>query len=104
MKISKAHLRRLKVAKDLRGKNASTIKMLFKNWKYYVLIGGLFAIVSYYFISRGFNGYSYFFGGAFLALLLRDIAWFRLTAKYWPVSDAVTDWDKVDDLIRENET
>ncbi len=104
MKISKAHLKRLKASRDLRGGNASTFNMLSRNWKYYLFIGGIFGLASYFFIADGRFDYSLFLGGAFLGMLLRDITWFRLTSRFWPVSEAVTDWEKVDVLIEENET
>ena len=103
MKINKVQLKRLKASRELHGKDASAFMMLVKNWKYYLFLGALFSVLSYLFFIDGSIGYILFLGGAFLGAVLRDIVWFRLTEQYWPISDAVTDWEKVDEIIAENE-
>lgn len=90
--------------REYRGKPLSVVTMLARNWKYNLFIGIVFGFASYIFINQGDTGYCLFLAGAFFGLLLRDIAWFRITARFWPVSDAVTDWEKVDALIEENES
>ncbi len=37
--------------------------------------------------------------GFLLGFLARDLAWFRMTARMWPVTVQVTNWTKVDELL-----
>jgi len=104
MKISKAHLKRLKKSKELRGKKLSTISLIKNNWKFYLVVGSIFGIASYFQIKDGSSIFAVFLGGAFFGMILRDITWFRLTTRFWPISDAVTDWEKIDEFIEENES
>jgi len=78
--------------------------MIKSNWKFYLFVGSIFGAASYFYIKDGSSIYAMFLGGAFFGMFLRDITWFRLTTRFWPISDAVTDWKKIDEIIEENET
>ena len=104
MKISKNHLNQLKLSKKYRGEKKSAILFYVLAWKAHLANIILFSILIY--IAYKYIGFehSIFIGGALFGLLLRDLAWRIMLAKFWPVSDAVTNWDKVDKIIEENET
>jgi hypothetical protein len=40
--------------------------------------------------------------GILLGCIWRDIVWFSLTVKNWPLSKEVTNWQRVEELITEN--
>lgn len=81
----------------------SVLKSFLRGWKSYLLLGILCGLAAHLFVRGAHADYAQLIMGAYVGVILRDIAWIRLTAKYWPLSDAVTNWDKVDEIIRENE-
>jgi len=42
-------------------------------------------------------------GGYLFGVLYRDFQWLHVTHRFWPVSAQVTNWQRVDELIEENE-
>jgi hypothetical protein len=103
MKISKSQLKRLKVSRELHGKNVSASGLFVRNWKHYLFLVGIIAAASYVFFTAITPGYTMLFLGALAGAILRDLGWFRITAQFWPVSEVITDWEKVDEIINENE-
>ena len=103
MKISKAHLIRLKKSKEMRGKSISTISSFLSVWKCHLITITYFSVCAFIVFHLFGATYAFFILGALLGVLLRDFAWNKLLSQFWPVSDFVTDWDKVDQLIDEND-
>jgi len=40
--------------------------------------------------------------GVLLGCIWRDIVWYSLTVKNWPLTKEVTDWRRMEELIAEN--
>lgn len=104
MILSKAHLKRLKNSKKMRGKKISPIFLYLSFWKGHLITIGLFS--AFIFIAYKYVGLTsaYLALGTLLGALARDFAWSRMIAKFWPISDYVTDWEKLDELIKENDS
>ena len=103
MKISNAQIKRLELAKLNREKKLSIFLMIARNLRFYIFLAIAFSVAAYFYYKSGHAEYNLIFIGVFLGVFMRDITWFRMTARFWPVSTVVTDWNKVDELIKENE-
>ena len=104
MKISKSHLKNLKVSKKYEGKERSAISTYFSAWKAHLI--NIVIFISFAYLAYRYNGieYAFFVFGGLFGLLIRDFAWHRMLARFWPINDSITDWEKVDKIIDENET
>ncbi len=91
--------RNLNIYSQFRGKKMTVLGLLRANARIY-------AILVFAFIAFGIYCY-WFFGivGASLVgvsgftVMLRDIGYFRRSAKFWPVLDDLIDWQKADELL-----
>ena len=104
MKITKSHLKSLKASKKYKGKERSAISTYLLAWKAHLINIAIFILFAY--LAYRYNGieYAFFVLGGLFCLLIRDFAWHRMLAKFWPINDAITDWEKVNKIIDENET
>ena len=67
-------------------------------WKSWLLLGAMCAL-SYYFIVpfSAAVGWGYF--GLCLGAFLRDIGYYQVGRRAWPVTDRVVDWKQVQELV-----
>lgn len=72
------------------------VKRAWKAYAWLALVGG--ASVAF-FSWGGWPHVSTFFAGLVSATVIRDLRWFRVLAKNWPVSEAITNWQRVDELL-----
>lgn len=69
------------------------------SWRAYLLITLLAAAVMGAYCYLGWFSGAAFFAGLLAATLLRDLKWLRQFVKAWPLSNAITDWTRVDALL-----
>ncbi len=104
MKISKSNLKQLKASTKYKGQSISAFFMYRRAWKAHLINIVTFSTLTYLAYSFVSKQHAIFVIGVLFGLLVRDFAWHRTLSKFWPVSDAVTNWEKVDEIINENET
>lgn len=104
MKLTPLEIQLLKLAKKNRHKTLRLRDIFKNNWKKYCI---LFLCLGILFILSLFLDSSHilpaFIFGAFFGMISRDLGFFRRIIKINPISVAITDWDKVDELLREQE-
>ena len=101
VKLKKFQLRALLRAKELRDKPFPVIGLMLRSWKLYVISIVVIGLYSWWSWSIGVTEASIASLGFLVGLLIRDISWFRLHARMWPLNVEITDWSKVDRLLNE---
>lgn len=101
MQITKYQRRALRRAKELRDKPFPVLGSMLRSWKLYLLLGAILGGYSWWAWSIGVVEASIASLGFLAGLVARDITWFRLHARMWPVNVEITDWAKVDRLLNE---
>jgi hypothetical protein len=83
--------------------NGFSTKTVFeKSRRRYLLLS--FAVVTFFIIGVLLKDYISFLGaGLFLGMLLRDGSWIKATAKSWPFTEKVIDWEKVKKIAESEE-
>ena len=103
MQLTKAHLAQLKRALAHRTAPPTLWQMWLFSWRKNLVILGLYGGAAWFTWSTGSSWLTAFLLGYLLAVLIRDVQWLIVHKRFWPVSSAVTDWQKVEQLINENE-
>jgi len=101
---NKYQLLRLKLALKNRGKPVSLLAIFLSAWKFYLIF--LLILGGGSFLSYQTQGYteSALIIGIIIGVLWRDLTYARIAKRYKPISDFVTDWDKVKIVLDENQT
>ena len=99
MQPTPAQLKQLRLLQGFRSK-PPTIGWYFRvNWSAYAYIGVLCVGGSIFLAWDGWPAFSGFFAGFLLAAVVRDFRFFKLFVTGWPLSNEITNWTKVEDLI-----
>jgi hypothetical protein len=101
VQINKNQRRALLRAKELRDKPFPVIGSLLRSWKIYFLFALILCGYAWVAWSMGVRELSVAALGFLIGLVGRDITWFRVHAKMWPVNKEITDWAKVDQLLEQ---
>lgn len=75
------------------------LRMFRRAWRAYALLVVVIGLVAVYFYLHGLIAASSFLLGLLVATLIRDLRWHRQLVRDWPLSNEITDWEKVDELI-----
>ena len=99
MQLTDKQIKQLQMSRALRGRAPTLGWYLLTAWRTYLLIllAGVAAICFY--LWAGWPYMATFFAGLLIATLLRDLKWYRQFANGWPLSDAITNWERVDELL-----
>jgi hypothetical protein len=99
MKLNSFQRKRLRLAIQYRGRTVPLGIVLLSAWKFYAVLllatGGGAA----WLLSIGDDITAGAFIGFLVAVVWRDFIYARVSARFKPVSDAVTDWEKVNELL-----
>ena len=103
MQLTLKQVQKLKLSRELKA-SAPTFATLFRMaWRHYLVLTLVFLGVIAYFLVAGENSVAIFFGGMFIATFLRDIKWNNQFVRDWPLSNEITNWDRVDQLLTQVE-
>ena len=91
-------------SKELKGKPFPIIGSLAKSSKYYLIIAVVFGGYSYFVWNMGMLLISGAAIGIIVGIIIRDITWFRVNSKLWSINNQIINWEKVDNLLEEDET
>jgi hypothetical protein len=99
MKLTPAQIKQLQLSQALRT-NPPTVGWYFRaSWRTYAVLGFacLFGIV--FFAWSGWPVLSGFFAGALFAAAARDFKLFAKFVEGWPLSNEITNWNRVEKLL-----
>ncbi|OYU43683.1 MAG: hypothetical protein CFE44_17065 [Burkholderiales bacterium PBB4] len=97
--LSKFQRQRLQLALNNRGKSL-TLATVFKSaWKFYLVFFGVFGASTVLMWVDNNHLFASGLVGFMAAVVWRDLIYARMNLHFLPVSDAVTDWDKVKALL-----
>jgi len=103
MELSAKQVRQLRKTREFRHR-APTVggyfRSSYKGYLFITLVSG-FGIV--FFVWAGWPSASSLFAGLLLATVLRDLGWYSRIVRSWPLTREITDWERVDELLMENE-
>jgi hypothetical protein len=103
MNLSESQLMQLKRGREMKENPPSMFSYLKSGRRTYLYMLFLTAGVSIVFWYWKAYGYLAFVLGYFLGVMYRDFQWSVVFRRFWPVSVEITNWQRVDDLIREND-
>jgi hypothetical protein len=99
MNLTPAQLKQLRMIQGFRLK-PPTVGWYFRiNWRLYAYIGALCVAAAFLLAWGRMSTFSGFFAGFILAVVLRDFRFFKLFVSSWPLSQEITDWRRVDELV-----
>jgi len=101
MQLSKLQRRALLRAKELRDKPFPVVGSMLRSWKIYLVLAVVLSGYSWFAWSMGASEAGFVCLGAFIGLVGRDVTWFRLHARMWPVNVEITNWAKVNILLKQ---
>jgi hypothetical protein len=103
MKLTAYQLKALQATFQARDSGPTVTDQFVRGWKTYfalIIVGG--ALSAFYWWG-GWPVASVFIVGFCTGALWRDITWARLRVRLWPLSKEITNWERVSDLLAENE-
>ena len=103
MNLSQYQLRALKRSWSYRESPPTIARLLRASWKTYLIQVLLLGGVASFWWFGGWQEASLLIVGILLGCIWRDVVWYSLTSKNWPLTKEVTDWRRVEDLIADNE-
>jgi hypothetical protein len=103
VELSKYQRRALRRSLELRDQPFPIFGSICKAWKSYLIMFALFAGYIWWTWYVGLTEFSIAALGGFIGVLVRDLGWFRASARMWPVNVEVIDWVKVEKLLDEQE-
>jgi hypothetical protein len=103
MKLTEIQLRSLKLLQRHRSRPLTAMDFFKESWRKYalalVLVTGAIVALA----VSGVAVLAVFLGGYLLGVLERDILWVRNEMRVLPLSSEITNWERVEQLIQENE-
>jgi hypothetical protein len=102
MQFTDKQLAQLRLQRELREHPPTLAWFLRRNGRIYLLMVVLGAATTGFFAWAGWVPAATFFAGFVSATLVRDLKWFRQFVRGWPLSHAITDWERVDALLDEH--
>jgi hypothetical protein len=103
MKLTPAQIKQLRMIQGFRTTPPSVAWYFQVNWKTYAYLGAL-CIGSIVFLAwGGWPIASGFFAGFLFAAVVRDFKIFGTFVKAWPLSNEITNWSRVEELLSASE-
>jgi hypothetical protein len=102
VKLSAYQVRALQRSLRQREAGPSVARSFIASWKTYLIQLCLLGGVSAFWWWGGWQLGSMLIFGVLLGCVWRDLVWYRLMARNWPLSKEITDWRRVEELLVEN--
>jgi hypothetical protein len=99
--MNRAQTRLLNAYVHFQHKDMSVSALLWLNRRIYAIIVPVGLITSWTFYSYGGPVWAYVAGVAYLALIIRDVAYYRKSAAVWPLLREILDWPKIHQIASE---
>jgi hypothetical protein len=104
VKLSSFELRALKAAQQSLTSPPSPVRFLKRSWKTYAWQIALLGCGAAYYWWGGWHGLSFILQGFVLGAIWREVVWWGFHRRLWPLNREITDWQRVSELITENES
>ena len=99
MKLTPAQAKQLRMSQAVRV-TPPTVSWYFRaNWRTYAYLGVLLAGGIIFFAWYGWPILSGFFAGFLFAAVARDLKLFKRFVDGWPLSNEITDWRRIEELL-----
>jgi hypothetical protein len=99
MKLTPAQIKQLRMSQGLRV-TPPTVGFYFRaNWRAYTYLCVLCTGAIVFFVWGGWPIVSGFFAGFLFAAVVRDLKLFAKFVEAWPLSNEITDWRRVEELL-----
>lgn len=102
--MTRLQQRNLRIYLQYRERPMTIAGLVWANRRIYILLLVLFGTVGGLFYNAFGAAIAGYVGVAFVAIILRDIGYFRRSARIWPVLQQVLDWQKVEQLAASDES
>lgn len=99
MKLTPAQARQLEASIRLRTTPPTVWWYFRSSWRTYAYLTALYGIGIAAFIWAGWPLVSAFFAGFLFAAISRDLKLFGQFVRGWPLSNEITNWGRVDELL-----
>jgi hypothetical protein len=100
VKLTPVQVRQLQASLRFRSHPPTVWWYVRRSWHDYVYLLVLCGISIPVFLWVGWPFVSAFFAGSLFSAVVRDIKVFQQYVNTWPLSNEITDWDKVNELLR----
>ena len=101
MKLTPKQQRQLEILRRFKDDPPTIGKYFRINWKIYLAFFVVGFIGVGYGCWIGWHWFSALVFGMVVAATLRDLGWYRQIVRNWPLTDEVTNWNRVDELLDE---
>jgi hypothetical protein len=99
IETNKFQLRRLRLSLEKEGKAISLFAIFLSGWKFYVSFLIVLGSVSIWLWKIGEHTESMLWVGIIVGVFWRDLTYARVYQRFKPISDSITDWTKVKQLL-----
>jgi hypothetical protein len=103
MKVTEIQLASLKLLRQHRSKPLMAMDLFKESWRKYVLGLALLIVAIAVCVLGGSTLIAVFLGGYLVGIVTRDVQWMRNEMQVLPLTSEITNWERVEQLIQENE-
>jgi hypothetical protein len=103
MNPTKLQLRSLKLMLRQKSRPLTAMDLIKESWQNYTLTLALVTVAIAVSVLNGWTALAIFFGGYLAGIVERDFQWLRNQVKVLPLSSEITNWERVEQLVQENE-
>ena len=100
MQLTIRQVRQPRMSRACRDKPPTVLWYVRRSWRAYLLLGCVCGGGIAFFLWGGWPIASGFFAGFLLAAVARDLRWYSQFVQSWPLSNEITNWNRVDELLR----
>ena len=98
MKLTPFQYQALKIYRRYHANGLTVSQVLWICWWQWALLVG-WAAIAYFLVTPHFPSFGYLVVGLAGGALLRDMAYYRMAFRLWPVNREIYDWKRVSELI-----
>ena len=99
MQLTEKQIRKLELSRGFGDQGPTVGWLLRQSMRSYLILLALMVPLGAFYWWAGTPTLSFFFAGLFIATVARDFRWHKQFVRDWPLSNAITDWDRVDELL-----
>ena len=99
MQLTDKQAKRLRVARRFRASPPKLFWYVKSYWRSYLFLSALGAFAIGIFAWAGWPIVAGFFAGLVLGTFVRDFRWYKQFVEGWPLTNEITNWDRVDELL-----
>jgi hypothetical protein len=101
VQLTDRQAKQLRVAHGFRTSSPTLLWYIKSHWRAYLYLICVGALAIGFFAWADWPTASAFSAGLVLATLWRDIRWYNQFVEGWPLTNEITNWDRVDELLAE---